>query len=52
LELDVVNRCYSDLLTTAQAPEETGKRLFTDEEIDTLWEMQNELDFTLLGTHY
>ena len=41
LELDLINRCYSDLVTSAPIPE-TSKRPFTDEEIDRLWGMQSE----------
>ena len=36
LELDIINRCYSELLTSAQAPE-TSKRPFTDDEVDAVW---------------
>ena len=41
LELDIVSRCYSGLLTSAPTPE-TSKRPFTDDEVDRLWEIQYE----------
>ena len=37
LELDVVSKCYSELLTVAPAPE-TTRTVFTDEEIAKIWE--------------
>jgi integrase len=40
LELDLVNRCYSDLLTSESTPE-TSKLPFTDEEVDALWEISD-----------
>ena len=36
LELDIVNRCYSDLLTSEPIPE-TSKTPFTEEEINAVW---------------
>lgn len=36
LELDIVNRCYSDLLTSEPIPE-TSKTPFADEAIEQLW---------------
>lgn len=41
LELDVVSRCYSDLLTSAPTPETTRDR-FSDEVISRIWEHQSE----------
>jgi integrase len=41
LELDVVSRCYSDLLTSDQIPE-TSKRPFSDEEVNALWGIASE----------
>ncbi|MDR2045203.1 MAG: tyrosine-type recombinase/integrase [Clostridium sp.] len=41
LELDIVTRCYSDLLTSEPIPE-TSKKPFTDDEIERLWAIQNE----------
>lgn len=41
LELDVINRCYSDLLTSDPVPETTRDR-FSDEEINRLWDHQDE----------
>jgi integrase len=41
LELDIVNKCYSDLITSASIPA-TSKRPFTEEEIEKLWEMKKE----------
>jgi integrase len=40
LELDLIDRSYSSLTTTASA-EETNKKPFTEEEIKRLWEMQD-----------
>ena len=36
LELDIVTRCYSDLLTSEPIPD-TNKTPFTDEEINQIW---------------
>lgn len=36
LELDIINRCYSELLTSAPIPETTRDR-FSDDEIKTVW---------------
>ena len=41
LELDVISKCYSDLLTSDPIPETTRDR-FSDDEINRLWEHQNE----------
>lgn len=41
LEMDLVNRCYSDLLTSAPIPE-TSKTPFTDDEVNKLWTMLDE----------
>lgn len=41
LEMDIITRRYSDLLTAAPAPETTRTRL-TDEEIARLWDHQAE----------
>lgn len=41
LELDVVTRCYSDLLTSDPVPP-TSKVPFTDDEVNTVWNHQNE----------
>lgn len=41
LEMDIINRCYSDLLTSA-APPPTSRKPFTTEEIQTLWDHVNE----------
>ncbi|MBC8586569.1 tyrosine-type recombinase/integrase [Youxingia wuxianensis] len=40
MELDVVSKCCSDLLTSEPIPE-TSKEIFTDEEVSRLWENQN-----------
>lgn len=37
LELDIINRCYSDLLTSAPIPP-TSRDRFSDEVIDRIWE--------------
>ncbi len=37
MELDIISKCYSDLLTSAPIPE-TTKTIFTDEEVSRLWE--------------
>lgn len=41
LELDIVTRCYSDLLVTDSAPPTTRDR-FSDEEVHRLWEHSEE----------
>ncbi|GHV43186.1 hypothetical protein FACS189490_13230 [Clostridia bacterium] len=41
LELDLVSRMYSELLTSAPVPE-TSKRPFTDEEVAALWNISGE----------
>jgi len=41
LELDIVSRCYSALLTAAPAPE-TSKLPFTNAEVARLWDIQHE----------
>lgn len=41
MELDVVTKCYSELLTSDPIPETTRER-FSDEEIELLWEHKNE----------
>lgn len=41
LELDVITRCYSDLLTSAATPP-TSRVPFTDAEVNLLWEHQTE----------
>jgi integrase len=41
LELDIVNRCYSDLVTSEPIPE-TTKRPFTDGEVYSLWGKSSE----------
>lgn len=41
LELDIITRRYSDLLTTAPVPE-TSRRPFSKEEIQRVWEHQSE----------
>ena len=41
LELDIITRCYSELLTSEPIPETTRDR-FSDDEINRLWEHQNE----------
>ena len=37
MELDIVTKCYSNLLTSSSIPE-TTKEIFTDEEVSSLWE--------------
>lgn len=37
MELDIVSKCYSNLLTSASIPE-TTKKIFADEEVYSLWE--------------
>jgi len=41
LELDIINRCYSDLVTSAPIPD-TDKIPFTDEEVNRLWDVSGE----------
>lgn len=41
MELDIITKCYSDLLTSDPAPE-TKKVIFTDEEISRLWNNQDQ----------
>ena len=41
LELDVISRCYSDLLTSDPIPE-TNRDRFSDEEIEAVWNMYEE----------
>ncbi len=41
LELDIISKCCSDLLTSDPIPE-TTKQIFTDEEVTRLWENQNQ----------
>lgn len=41
LELDIITRCYSELLTSAPIPE-TSRQRFSDEEIAKLWEHETE----------
>ena len=41
LELDIINRCYSDLVTSAPIPE-TSKVPFTDVEVSRLWGISSE----------
>lgn len=41
MELDIISKQYSSLLTSASIPE-TSKTVFTDEEIETVWEHQTE----------
>lgn len=42
LEMDIINRCFSDLLTSDPVPP-TQKQPFTDDEVNTVWKHQNEL---------
>lgn len=37
MELDIISKCCSDLLTSDPIPE-TTKEIFTDEEVKTIWE--------------
>jgi len=39
MELDIINKCCSDLLTSESIPE-TTKEIFTDEEVSRIWENQ------------
>lgn len=39
MELDIVSKCYSDLLTSDPIPE-TTKQIFTDEEVQRVWDNQ------------
>lgn len=41
LELDIISKCYSELLTSAPVPS-TSKTPFTDDEVNTIWKHQNE----------
>lgn len=41
LELDVINKSYSQLTTAAPIPE-TKKQPFTDEEVNALWKLQDQ----------
>lgn len=36
MELDIISKCYSDLLTSDSIPE-TSKNIFTDEEVNKCW---------------
>lgn len=38
-ELDITNKCYSDVLTSAPIPE-TSKQPFTDEEVAAVWRIE------------
>lgn len=40
MELDIISKCCSDLLTSDPIPE-TTKEIFTDEEVSRIWENQN-----------
>lgn len=40
MELDIISKCYSSLLTSAPIPE-TAKQIFTDEEVNRLWQNQS-----------
>ncbi len=40
MELDIISKCYSSLLTTAPTPE-SNKQIFTDKEVNRLWQNQN-----------
>lgn len=40
MELDIISKCCSDLLTSAPIPE-TTKEIFTDEEVSRVWENEN-----------
>lgn len=40
MELDIISKCYSELLTSDPIPE-TSKKIFTDEEVSRLWDNQN-----------
>lgn len=40
MELDIILRCYSNLLTSEPIPE-TKKQIFTDEEVQRVWDNQN-----------
>ena len=42
IELDVIKTSYSDLLTTAPAPDHTSRAPFTEDEIDALWAAQDK----------
>lgn len=41
LELDIINRCYSELITSESIPE-TSKQPFTDDEVNRLWKISGE----------
>jgi integrase len=41
LELDIINRCYSDLVTSASIPE-TSKIPFSDDEVSRLWRISSD----------
>ena len=41
MELDIINKCYSDLLTSESIPEST-KSPFTDDEVAMVWEIEND----------
>ena len=41
LEMDIINRCFSDLLTSDPVPDTTRER-FTDQEIKTIWKHADE----------
>lgn len=52
LELDVINRCYSDLLTSAPIPP-TSREPFSTAEVETLWKHQADpwVDSVLILTY-
>ena len=41
MELDIITKCYSSLLTTESAPE-TMRKPFTDEEISEIWKIKDQ----------
>lgn len=40
MELDIISKCYSELLTSAPALETTSRTIFTEEEVNLLWQKE------------
>ena len=41
LELEIITRCFSELITCESAPDESTKRPFSDEEVARLWAIKD-----------
>ncbi len=42
MEIDVIQKMYSTMTTTAQPPESSSRNAFTDDEIQALWRIQDQ----------